>query len=129
VLLDRPDVMMDQALSEHIMALHSGECGCNNLDLVLRTAVSTAIFWQLLVCDCPAPFVARTQCLAAGCSTCVQVKLHAAVMMQLMVACTDELMDQALSERIKALHSGEDDSKGAYFALAVGVPDLLCAQQ
>jgi DNA helicase MCM8 len=25
VLLDRPDEMMDQALSEHIMALHSGE--------------------------------------------------------------------------------------------------------
>jgi hypothetical protein len=27
--------------------------------------------------------------------------------MQLMVACTDELMDQALSEHIMALHSGE----------------------
>jgi hypothetical protein len=26
VLLDRPDELMDQALSEHIMALHSGEC-------------------------------------------------------------------------------------------------------
>lgn len=25
VLLDRPDELMDQALSEHIMALHSGE--------------------------------------------------------------------------------------------------------
>lgn len=25
VLLDRPDEMMDQALSEHIMALHSGK--------------------------------------------------------------------------------------------------------
>jgi DNA helicase MCM8 len=24
VLLDRPDELMDQALSEHIMALHSG---------------------------------------------------------------------------------------------------------
>lgn len=25
VLLDRPDELMDQALSEHIMALHSGK--------------------------------------------------------------------------------------------------------
>lgn len=28
VLLDRPDELMDQALSEHIMALHSGERLC-----------------------------------------------------------------------------------------------------
>jgi len=30
-LLDRPDEVLDQALSEHVMALHSGE-GCGRLE-------------------------------------------------------------------------------------------------
>lgn len=41
VLLDRPDEMMDQALSEHIMALHSGEKLSGRWGLV-----------SSLVCDC-----------------------------------------------------------------------------
>jgi hypothetical protein len=38
-------------------------------------------------------------------------------------------MDQALSEHIMALHSGEHVSRGADYALALSVPDLLRPQQ
>jgi DNA replicative helicase MCM subunit Mcm2 (Cdc46/Mcm family) len=44
VLLDRPDELMDQALSEHIMALHSGE---STAAARLCNAVNDR-WWQLL---------------------------------------------------------------------------------
>jgi DNA helicase MCM8 len=37
VLLDRPDELMDQALSEHIMALHSGEADVSCCDVTWYT--------------------------------------------------------------------------------------------
>lgn len=80
VLLDRPDEIMDQALSEHVMALHSGVWACNtDVTPVLTQDTSAAMVNCSLSCLHSLPLLTYC-CICTGfrpgpCTQCLHTSI------------------------------------------------------
>lgn len=68
VLLDRPDELMDQALSEHIMALHSGKSSAQPLHPPTCAAHALLVTNRQQPCNLPATI--NTGTIVANCDPC-----------------------------------------------------------